>query len=71
VKTLGVGSYSSYDLLQLSLLNGWLELELEFALQPTISRPVHLGIGAHDQILSFLFFFCLTITLLFFLGRPR
>jgi hypothetical protein len=34
-----------------------LELELELVLRPTVSRPVHLGIGplfgAHDQILSF------------------
>jgi hypothetical protein len=48
------------------------ELELEFALRPTVSRPVRLGIGlpfgANDQILSF--FFRLTITLLFFQGRP-
>jgi hypothetical protein len=36
-------------------------LELEFILRPTVSRPVRLGIGlpfgAHDQILSFSFFF--------------
>jgi hypothetical protein len=37
-----------------------LQLELEFVLRPTVSRPVRLGIGlpfgANGQILSFFFF---------------
>jgi hypothetical protein len=49
-----------------------LELEFEFVLRPTDSRPVRLGIGppfgAHDEILSFSFL-RLTITLLFFYFR--
>jgi hypothetical protein len=50
-----------------------LSIGVEFILRLTVSRPVRPGIGlpfgAHDQIL-YVFFFRLTITLLFFLGRP-
>jgi hypothetical protein len=45
-------------------------LELEFFLQPTVSRPVSLGIGPPfgtlDQILASSSSFCLTITLFYF-----
>jgi hypothetical protein len=46
-----------------SVISGWSWPQsswVEFILRPTLSRPVHLGIGlpfgAHDQILSFPFF---------------
>jgi hypothetical protein len=47
-------------------------MELEFFLRPTVSRPVRLGIGPPfgtlDQIFSLLFFLRLTITFSSFEG---
>jgi hypothetical protein len=63
----------THTLLRHFYLTPWVpELELELFLQPTVSRPVSLGIGPPfgtlDQILSCSSFFRLTITLFFFLG---